>query len=310
MLVNSLDVSVIVISYNSVPEKLFKTIDSIIFQRGVSFEIIICDDGSEIQFENRIREYFSENNFEEYSLIFHDINRGTVSNFYSGLVNARGKYTKIISPGDYLAGSDILYEWVRYLEKNEAEWGFSDAYYYCIKNGKDTFLRKRATPQMIRPYLKNFKDKCIWNYIALHENANGATMFGKTETILTYCKAIKDNGIIYTEDLLYFLMMFDGIVGCYYPRAMIYYEHGTGISTSNNEMWHGKIHNDVKKMQETMRDANDVSDMQKEIIKTFAYTRKIEKILIRGKLYLWIKRHFFPRLTEIPKKGSFMVIGK
>ena len=41
-----IDVSVIVVMYNPVLDKLYKTLDSIICQKGVSFEIILCDDGS------------------------------------------------------------------------------------------------------------------------------------------------------------------------------------------------------------------------------------------------------------------------
>ncbi|MBR4342246.1 MAG: glycosyltransferase [Lachnospiraceae bacterium] len=103
------DISIIIITYNPIWDKLVKTLDSSsIVQKKISFEVIVCDDGSDIKFKEELQKYFSVKSFKEYKLIFHDRNNGTVSNFYSGLKLASGKYTKVISPGDYFTETEAL----------------------------------------------------------------------------------------------------------------------------------------------------------------------------------------------------------
>ena len=178
------DVSIIVITYNQDLEKLIKTLDSLLIQEGIDSEIIICDDGSEKRYEYQLRDYFSVKNFSDYTLIFHDQNGGTVSNYYSGLEIAKGEYSKLISPGDYLTDKYTLLHWIRYLKKRKAKWSFSDAYYYHSVHGKADCFRTLAKPQIIRPYLVKNRNQCIWNYIALEDAANGAAIIGETRTQL------------------------------------------------------------------------------------------------------------------------------
>ena len=46
-----------------------------------------------------VKEYFENNEFNNYKLVFNPVNKGTVYNTYSGLLAAEGKYIKFISPG-------------------------------------------------------------------------------------------------------------------------------------------------------------------------------------------------------------------
>ena len=100
---------------------------------------------------------------------------------------------------------------------------------------------------------------------------------------------------------MYRLMMFDGIVGCYYPIPAVCYEHGTGISTSGDIVWKRKLQTDTEVMYNIIQGKDDLTGFQKSVIKALKSTKKTEKIFIRGKLYHWLKWNFFPRLTRIPK---------
>ncbi len=304
MLSDIVDVSVIVITFNPVLKKLYKTLDSVVCQKGIRFEIIVCDDGSQIRFEKELRNYFLMKGLSAYRLIFHDSNKGTVKNYYSGLEQANGTYSKVISPGDFFTDENILFDWVQFLKNNETDWSFSDAYYYCEDNDKNVFIRKRAHPQVVRPYLKKNNIQCIWNYIANWDNALGAAMLGKTHIQESFCRKLMEEGVVYAEDYIYYLMMFDGIVGSYYPKAAICYEYGTGISTSQNKTWGEKLQDDTLTVRRILMDTENPSIQQKAIIKSFTRKKKIEKVFIRGKLYLWLKYHFFPRLTRIPGKSG------
>ena len=52
---DSPEVTVIVVTYNQDLNKIIETLDSIVIQEEISFEIIICDDGSIMRFENELR---------------------------------------------------------------------------------------------------------------------------------------------------------------------------------------------------------------------------------------------------------------
>lgn len=298
-------VSVLILTYNQDLSRLIKTLDSIVIQEGITFEIILCDDGSKERYEEELRSYFSSKSFCQYSLVFHDQNEGTVSNYYSGLQIAKGKYTKLISPGDYLIENSTLFKWVHYLEEQKAEWSFSDAYYYKSDNDKMDYFRAKAMPQIIHPYIMNDRNRCIWNYTVLYDVANGAAILGTTHIQRHFCRIIKDKGIKYCEDFIYRIMMFYGNVGCYYPEPAISYEYGAGISTSGNSAWRERLAEDRRKLIQIMLDEKGKSDQQKRIVDAMirnGQTGRIGKLFIRGKLLFWLKWHFLPRLTPIPKE--------
>ena len=297
------DVSVIVITYNQDLKKLIQTLDSLLIQEKIDFEIIICDDGSKERNEYHLRNYFSLRNFSDYTLIIHDQNGGTVSNYYSGLKIAKGEYSKLISPGDCLTDKYTLFNWICYLKRCKAKWSFSDAYYYHSDHGKVDCFRTLATPQIIRPYLEKNRIQCIWNYIALEDIANGAAIIGETRTQLHFCKMIKDRGIKYSEDSIYRLMMFYGIVGCYFPEVAIFYEYGTGISSLGNPVWRERLAIDKKKMIQILLEEKDKTKQQKRMVVAMirnSQPRKIKRLLTRGKVFFWLKWHFHPRYTPIP----------
>ena len=54
------EVSIIVATYNADWQKLMMTINSIIIQSGVKFEIIFADDGSKIKWNDKIRRYLPD----------------------------------------------------------------------------------------------------------------------------------------------------------------------------------------------------------------------------------------------------------
>ena len=62
------EVSVIVLTYNSGLDKVFKTLNSILCQKNVRVEIVISDDGSTNDNFNAIKQYFISNHFHEYVL--------------------------------------------------------------------------------------------------------------------------------------------------------------------------------------------------------------------------------------------------
>ena len=109
---NDFFISIIVLCYNPSIDKLLFTLDSLLRQKKIKYEIILSDDGSSIDYFNLVRDYFERNNFTNYKLIRHDCNQGTVLNAYDDVLKSKGQYIKMISPGDAIANFESLFNWV------------------------------------------------------------------------------------------------------------------------------------------------------------------------------------------------------
>ena len=115
-------VSVIIATYNSDLKKIKTTLKSVINQKKIKLQIIVCDDGSEDNHFAEIESYFNKNNFNNYELVANKENRGTVINVLSGCEYAEGDYIKSLAPGDGLIYEYVLYEWISSMENDNKQW--------------------------------------------------------------------------------------------------------------------------------------------------------------------------------------------
>ena len=146
------DISVIVLCYNPVLEKLINTLQSIVIQKHVSFEIVIADDGSsDVTYINKICEWFENKSFKDYKIIKNSQNQGTVKNLLSGVEQAEAQYIKGISPGDFLYDEKVLHKIVSFVKKEKYDVCFGLAGYYSYSNGEVT-LHARQNPNDLRVY--------------------------------------------------------------------------------------------------------------------------------------------------------------
>ena len=296
------DVSIIVVTYNSKWNDIKFTLDSLIQQLGITFEIVIADDGSEDSKYKLVEQYFQKKAFPNYKLVENTTNQGTVANLISGLNVASGQYVKTISPGDSLCDNEILSKWVSYMKKSACKWSFSDAFYYRRDNEEIVPVNEKAHPQNIMPYLKDNKKECRWNYVVLDDIAMGAAMLCEKELEIAYCKKILGK-VKYAEDNIWRMMMFDGVVGGYYPNRTVYYEYGTGVSTANNSIWNQRLMNDWNAANNIMFDqTRELDDFQIEMIRAVQQKQKgyLSKLMIKGKLKQFIYSKIKKRMTMVP----------
>ena len=92
--------SILIASYNPVWEKLKVTIDSVLRQDYRDFEIVITDDGSENNLFPEIEKYMRAQSFDNFKLVAHEKNQGTVKNLIDGVKACSGKYVRDFGPGD------------------------------------------------------------------------------------------------------------------------------------------------------------------------------------------------------------------
>lgn len=248
-------VSVTVCTYEQEWEKLKMTLDSIMCQKGVEFEIIISDDGSKVNHYDEVTKYFQDKSFTDYTFVSSEVNTGIVKNTIRALEVSTKQFVKFISPGDCILEEDTLCRWIEFVIKSGKRWSFADVVPYKKEKGVICKVNDMEEhPKLKDEYRKGVDEISRWNYVVLNDIAIGAAVIVELDLFREYLSKI-DGRVVYAEDNVYRLMMYDGVVGAYYPESTILYEVGCGISTKGDSEWNNLISKDwnetLKIMEET-----------------------------------------------------------
>ena len=259
------EVTVIVVTFNSELSKLILTLKSIVFQKNISMQLIIADDGSELSLEKDVDRFMMDYKNISYKFIASGCNYGTVINIYNALQYACGEYVKIISPGDAFYDEGALSKWIEYMKKNDCRISFCDCALYSITSDKKK-IRQHPTngsPVLKKLYITrdNYK-KCFVDYILANDTAIGAGVIFKTCVAMEYFSLIVDK-IKYAEDYFLRIALFDGEMIYYYPSNAVWYEYGGGISTSGNSKWAKALKKDFFACNEILINRNAKSNIAK-----------------------------------------------
>lgn len=307
------DVSVLVCTYNPDKTKLLETLFSIINQKGISFQVVVSDDGSKNDFHEEMEKFMKDFCFVDYIFTKLSSNQGTVKNVINGLNYCEGEYVKALSPGDGFLYMDSLKKWHGELQLNGNDWSFGKVINYHMEGNKIIPSHEEAWPLNTDIYNSKNEKKMMWNYLVLGDIAVGASMLTKTSVLKEYLSLIEGK-VIYAEDHAYRLMVLDKRIPFFYPSNVVYYEYGTGISTSNLDFWDERIRKDYETAGGIMKlSVKNPDAFQNKIIKINNLKRNcslIEKIyrlvFVKKGLGYGIKRSFFPRLTEV-EWGDFLI---
>ena len=240
----SASVSVIITIYYPKKEKLIPTLNSVLMQKGVDFEIVLADDGTPDFDDSWIKDFFGSKEFKNYRIIHHERNVGTVKNEISAVEASEGTYIKSISPGDLLYDENTLAVFRDYCEKNHADIVFGNSVYYAKNGDSFSFFPDFHYPFDIAPYTKPDYRKQKNVFLIYHDVILALSYFFKKELYLRYLKKIEGKAK-YAEDTCFFLMVADGIEIPFFNRNIVWYEYGEGISTSSSDSWQGKIRQDM-----------------------------------------------------------------
>ncbi len=300
---NEFEVTVIMATYNPVWEKCMFTLDSVIGQKGVELELIIVDDGSADNLFGRFSEYFDSKAFTNYRLIEHSENQGTVINYYDGIAVAKGKYIKLISPGDALFCDSTLSEWIRSLKKSGLCWSFGNAVYYSFGENRPAVVRGPAFPRLIDCYTANNEVKCRWNYVVLEDVALGAALLCETQVFLKYLKVFLGR-IKYAEDVVLNALMYDCILPLFYDSNVVFYEYGSGVSTGEKK-WKDIIQIDLRNAESIIVNFERKDALQIKISKALVSInsggqrkKRLLKNIQKGGLKKVLKFRLNPRLSS------------
>lgn len=298
-------VSVVVVTYNPVREKLLATLRSILKQTNICFEIVIADDGSSQPEMVAAQQLFDEGGFADYTVVANPQNRGTVYNIASALEKCRGTYVKVISPGDLLTDADLLSGWVKAMETAKADVSFCDAVYYIPGETGMTPVARPTNPQRVACYQKSRFEQCRYNYLVLDDLFLGAAILCRTEVEKKYLNELLGK-VTYAEDHMFRLMAYDRVPVCYYPRSGILYETSTGISTSGNDFWRNALQKDWNAANEMLLARCTGKDPVEKHLKRLLSLPKsgmkakfMKYLLIPGMLCYRIRCKFFPRKSTL-----------
>ena len=275
-----IDVSIILVTYNSNWESIRITLQSILKQKKVSMQIIIADDGSKITFDEKIKKLMELYGFDNYLIMNSSVNQGTVLNIANAMKNVKGKYTKTISPGDCMFDEITLYNWIKFMSINNTSVSFGDAIYYS-RNQKIVIYKTKGSPvNKVLFKSEKYSSKQFVDYIVANDTILGAAQLMKSDILMKYLKII-ENKIIYAEDYMIRLMIFDSVNIVYYPNTVIWYEYGTGISTSKNSKWEKLLHTDFEVSNNLIinRKANSFMQKKYKIYLAFREKKVLKKVI-------------------------------
>lgn len=308
------EVSVIIATYNPNLERVLFSIDSVMDQEGIDYELIISDDGSKENYFSEIEEYIKSHSKCDFQLIAHKTNQGTVKNFLDAVNHSRGAYIRTIGAGDALYDNHVLRNHVDFLMNSGRMWSFGQMVYFSVDEmGDRFFVKHRSRPQLVKCFEKKQFKKCVWNYCAYNDIATGTAILYEKALFQKYLELIKDK-VIYCEDYTTKIMMFDGIIAAYYPSPVIYYEFASGgISDPNNSEGGKRAIKDIRTADEIMisRNGSSMDKLHNKIRVIYQrrkkYNYRPQTVLMeKGKCLFALRKRICPRMTMVPRDNDVL----
>lgn len=240
---SAVDISVVVTTYNQDERALTLTLNSILQQICTSFEIIVADDCSKIDPSPFIHRFFDEKGFENYSIVRASENIGTVANVARGISAASGHIIKPLSPGDALFGPSTLANIVQCCNEHDIRFGFGGIISYLSDGSFSPYNAPRALDLYASP--KQDSGDVLRSHILKTDWIPGCSLFYGRDLMLPYLHELADRAHVrYCEDLACPLCAADGVRIGYLGEPVIWYEMGTGISTSGGSASVRRMYND------------------------------------------------------------------
>jgi len=309
-------VSVILVTYNPIWDKLVLTLKSILSQKFTNFEIVVADDGSMNSLNELVSGFFEENGFVNYKFANSVNNVGTVRNIYNALVVSSGKYVKVISPGDMFYDDNSLKNWVNYMESQNSRVSFCDAVYYRMSGNQIDVIKKKTSPANLSLYNEpSSRNELLIDYLLANDTILGAALMMRKSTMLQYLEMIVGR-VRYAEDYMVRLMVFDDIKISHVSKNLIWYEYGEGISTSSNNKWEKLLFDDFEATNQIICESNNPKDRMARKYMTFLnlhienkYMRKIIKCVMFPSVIYWRRR---AKLSEVfsPENANIQLIRR
>lgn len=308
--------SIVLVTYNADINKVKLTLKSVLMQSFKDYEIVVSDDGSEDNHFGEIEEFFAEYNFDNYVLVPHDENQGTVKNLISALEHSKGEYVRDFGPGDLFYAEDSLEKLDKFLKKNPCDISFGLIKSYQI-NGDKLDKAEFCHPFDIQAYRKkDNRDRILRNLILYGDNICGASFVNKKDVYLDYLNKISKY-VKYEEDIYVVLAALEGKSIKLFDRYLVWYETDIGVSTGGNSKFSELLRQDVDNFFNMLFEAypdEKYVNKRKRVAPFFAiknlYLRTILRMTVNPGALVYIIISFLERMLGLHKdkksKDGFM----
>ena len=267
--------SIIVCCYNPDINKLKNTLVSIFKQKGVEFEVIISDDKSKEDYSSVLKEFIaSVNSPIKVTYNFLPTNGGTINNVLSALKFVKGKFIKLISPGDYFYDEDSLKNYLDVLEGTNSDLVFSKMVHY---HGDKIISINNPNNEKVWLNKSNIRDVVKFN-----DYISGASIAVRKEVLEEYLDIVQGH-MKFLEDVpLTYYSILDNKNVIPINQQLIWYEHGEGVST--NSKISSLLDGDYEWFFSTLADKYD-----SKVVRASLRMRKLSKSSLPGIIKLLIR---------------------
>ena len=269
---SDIQVSIIIVLYNSNMIKAERTIKSAVSQKNIDFEIIVSDDGSKDDPTDNIISIFKKYNFTNYKININPQNLGTVKNILSALKLSRGKYVYCISPGDMIYDDNTINYFFQFAEENDACVCFGNYYDYKMVDEKSQIIG-RISSSARTPFYCEKKSFTMYKLLIMFgEGILGPAFFRERNYALKYIGQVSEVSKYVEDNTSVICSLVDKVPIYYYDKKICWYECDTGISRMENSEWSTRIFDDFRKTFELL-----IKQYPKDTILRAVYKRRYSK---------------------------------
>lgn len=177
-------VSVIVFVYNASWERIRATLNSVILQKDIDFEVIVADDCSQNNYFDKIKDFFTRYSFTDYRLIAHKKNLGIVLNFLDAAKKAKSNYVRGLGQGDMFFDEYALRDSYNHISQKKAVLTASKIVAFHVGSNPIKLKKLTRCPQNIAAY---DDPKLVQeNVLMLRDRPSGASIMYERETLIGY----------------------------------------------------------------------------------------------------------------------------
>lgn len=233
-----LQVSVLVVTYNPDLQKLLLTLQAAVAQKNVEFEIILSDDGSpEGNHFPEVEAYFKKVGFTRYTLVANPVNKGTVHNCISAIAAARGEYIFSTSPGDVLFDETVLADFYRFVKTKHVKLCFGNAVHYAFIDRKPKVTREYSFLENPSLYSHGKPLPLIRAQFMQGSFVVGAAIMQERISTERWFRETAETAIYMEDSTSNAYALAEKVPIVHFDRNFVWYEDGTGVSTSGSDVW-------------------------------------------------------------------------
>lgn len=276
-----MQLSLLVAQYQPDAAALRRTLSSIAMQTAREFEVVLADDGSELDYFEESRAYLAAHGITAVQCAKMQPNGGTVANILNAAECAAGDYVVTISPGDYFYDAETVAWYLEVIRREAPRAAFGRQACYRLQGGVPVQCAG-GSPFDRSPYTPARFDgkKARRNLLLYDDGISGAGMLYQRGTLCAALEMMQGH-VKFAEDFAVRLFAVQGVPVAGYDRPCVWYEVGSGVSTAKTEQAEARMLADWRAMVALLRSAYP-HDATVKLAHAYFFNDQHRSRLVRG----------------------------